>query len=188
MTGVPPGPVTEPAGAVGRPISMRRVLGTLTAALVTCVALGATAGCGSSSSSTATEPATSGSDPSGLPSRPRGPVEGARMVRLISLTGAGGQVQPIAAPLNTHADVAAFARQFRLPGFRHRIRIVLAEITPGAYTVGQIIAVGCDHPPGAEVIVNKDGNVVLVPHEVASPLEECLAPVTTVAIAALPTK
>jgi hypothetical protein len=34
---------------------------------------------------------------------------------------------------------------------------------------------------------NPDGSVSLVPHEVASPLQECLAPVTTVAIAVLPT-
>jgi hypothetical protein len=36
------------------------------------------------------------------------------------------------------------------------------------------------------VNVNKEGQVELVPGEVASPLEECLAPVTTVAIAVLP--
>ena len=35
-------------------------------------------------------------------------------------------------------------------------------------------------------MVNKDGRVELVPHEVASPLPECLAAVTTVAIAVLP--
>ncbi len=48
------------------------------------------------------------------------------------------------------------------------------------------MAVGCDRPPGADVMVNGDGDVVLVPHEVASPLEECLAAVTTVAVAVLP--
>jgi hypothetical protein len=36
------------------------------------------------------------------------------------------------------------------------------------------------------VIANDEGQVELVPREVASPLEECLAAVTTVAIAVLP--
>jgi hypothetical protein len=167
---------------------MRRTLGNLTAAVMTCLALGVTAGCGSSSSTTATDStSTPTSDPSGNPTRGPGPIEGAHVLPLISMTGAGGQAQPIASPLNTRHDVAAFARQFRLPEISARIQKVVNDAQePGHDLVGQIVMVGCDRPPGVVVNVNKEGQVELVPEEVASPLEECLAAVTTVAIAVLP--
>lgn len=168
---------------------MRRTLGTMTAAAATCLALGVTTGCGSSSSDTATDPERGpASDAAGLPSRTPGPIEGAKVLPLLSMTGAGGQPQPTATVLNTRADIQAFARQFRVPAMWHRIQSEIDEALaiPGHRIVGQIVMVGCDRPPGADVVVNKDGDVELVPHEVASPLQECLAPVTTVAIAVLP--
>jgi hypothetical protein len=166
---------------------MRRTLGYLTAALA-CVALGLTAGC-DSSSSTANDPGQGpASDPAGLPSRSPGTVEGAKVLPLISMTGAGGQPQPTATQLNSKPDLKAFARQFRVPAMWHRIETEVGDRLgkPGQQLVGQIVTVGCDRPPGADVMVNGEGDVILVPHEVASPLEECLAPVTTVAVAVLP--
>jgi hypothetical protein len=164
---------------------MRRTLGKLTAAAVTCLALGVTGGCGSSSS-TATD-SSPDSEPAGSPSRTPGAIDGAHVLPLISITGAGGEVQATAAPLDTEADIAAFARQFHVPVIRHRVRAAIArELTvPGHEIYGQVIAVGCDRPPGADVMVTQDGE--MVPHEVASPLEECLVAVTTIAIAVLPT-
>ena len=166
---------------------MRRSLGTLTATLLTCAALLFTAGCGSSSSSVAMDPA---SDPAGNPSRAPGPVAGAHVLPLISMTGAGGRVQTRATLLSTHADIASFARQFRVPAIRHRIITAVdgAHAGRGEQVYGQIVAVGCDRPPGADVVVTEAGDVQLLPHEVASPLEECLAAVTTVAIAVLPSR
>jgi hypothetical protein len=169
---------------------MRRTLGNLTAAAVTCLVLGVTAGC-DSSSSTASDPAADPTSDSGrLPSRSPGVIEGAQVLPLISMTGAGGQVQSTATVMNTQADVRAFARQFRAPAIWHRLQSVIGARLgePGHQVVAQILTVGCDRPPGAEVVVDKDGAVVLVPHEVASPLQECLAAVTTVAIAVLPTE
>jgi hypothetical protein len=167
---------------------MRRTLGNLTASALACVALGITAGCGSSSS-TAEDPGQGpASDPAGLPSRSPGTVEGAKVLPLISMTGAGGQPQRTATQLNSTPDLKAFARQFRVPAMWHRIESEVGDKIgmPGHQLVGQIVSVGCDRPPGADVIVNSEGDVVLVPREVASPLEECLAPVTTVAVAVLP--
>jgi hypothetical protein len=167
---------------------MRRTLGKLTASALACVALGLTAGCGSSSS-TATDPGQGpASDPAGIPSRSPGTIEGAKVLPLISMTGAGGQPQRTATQLNSTPDLKAFARQFRVPAMWHRIDSEVGDKIgkPGHQLVGQIVAVGCDRPPGADVVVNGDGDIVLMPHEVASPLEECLAPVTTVAIAVLP--
>jgi hypothetical protein len=168
---------------------MRRTLGHLTATALACVALGLTAGCGSSSS-TANDPGQGpASDPAGLPSRSPGTVEGAKVLPLISMTGAGGQPQPTATQLNSKPDLQAFARQFRVPAMWRRIEAEVGDRLgkPAQQIVGQIVTVGCDRPPGADVTVNEEGDVVLVPREVASPLEECLAPVTTVAVAILPT-
>jgi hypothetical protein len=165
------------------------MLGHLTAAALACVVLGLTAGCDSSSSSTANDPGRGpASDPAGLPSRSPGTVEGAKVLPLISMTGAGGQPQPTATQLDSKADLKAFARQFRVPAMWHRIDTEVGDRLgrPGQQVVGQIVAVGCDRPPGADVVVNEEGDVVLVPREVASPLEECLAAVTTVAVAVLP--
>jgi len=78
---------------------MRRILGTLVAT----TALAATAGCGSSTSSTAAGP----DSPS------PGPITGAKVLPLISQTGAGGQVSTTTTLLDTPAQVRAFSQQFR---------------------------------------------------------------------------
>jgi hypothetical protein len=178
----------EPTRRTPRPIPMRRTLGTLTAALLTCTALMLTAGCGSSSSSLATDPGSGpASDPAGSPWTP-GPIPDAHVLPLISLTAAGGQATAVATSLNSKSEVDRFVAQFRMPAMRNRIRAAVAgePRTSGHDVVGQVVSVGCDRPPGVDAMVHKDGKVQLVPHEVASPLEECLAAVTTVAIAVLP--
>lgn len=160
---------------------MRRILGILMVA----AALVATAGCGSSSSTTSLAPA---SDPAGNPSRSPGAVVGAHVLPLISMTGAGGRSAPTAVPLDDSGEIARFVGQFAMPAMRHRLQdaIAQASVPAGDGLVGQVVAVGCDRPPGADVVVDKDGRVQLVPHEVASPLPECLVAVTTVALAVVP--
>jgi hypothetical protein len=160
---------------------MRRLLGTLLATVV----LGTTAACGSSSSSIATDPA---SDPAGNPSRTPGPIEGAHVLPPISMTGIGGRAARTATPLNTPGEIARFLRQFPAPATQKRLRgaILAAPHPPGHDVVGQVVAIGCDRPPGVSAVVSKEGAVELVPGEVASPLQECLAAVTTVAIAVVP--
>jgi hypothetical protein len=159
---------------------VRRLFGTLLATLV----LGTTTACGSSSSSVATDPA---SDPAGNMSRSPGSVAGAHVLPLISMTGGGGRQTAHAQPLDTPAQVAAFLREFGAPSMRHRLRSAIAAApTAGRDLVGQVVAIGCDRPPGVDVVVGTDGQVQLVPREVASPLQECLAAVTTVALAVLP--
>jgi hypothetical protein len=159
---------------------MRRILGTVLATAL----LGVTGACGSSSSSVATDPA---SDPAGNPSRSPGSVAGARVLPLVSMTGGGGRRTSSAQPLDTSAEVARFLRQFGTPPMRARVRSAIAAApTDGEDLVGQVIAIGCDRPPGADVVVGTDGQVQIVAREVASPLQECLAAVTTVALAVVP--
>lgn len=164
--------MTEPASVVRRPNGMRHTLGTLLAT----AALAVTAGCGTSSSTTATPGPSEPSD---------GPIEGAQ-VTLVSQTGGGGRVSTAASSLDTRAQVAAFTRQFRAPAMAHQItKAVAGAAKSGQPVFGAVIAVGCDRPPGADVVL-AGGQVQIVPREVASPLPECLAAVTTVAVASVP--
>jgi hypothetical protein len=107
---------------------------------------------------------------------------------LISMTGIGGRTDSPATLLDTPSQIAGFVDQFPHPGTQQRLRaeIDAAAVPAGHDLYGQVIAVGCDRPPGADVMVDKGGNVELVPHEVASPLEECLVAVTTVGLAVVP--
>ncbi|HEX3930894.1 MAG TPA: hypothetical protein VHW64_09330 [Nocardioides sp.] len=135
-----------------------------------------TAACGSSSRGVATDP--------NIPQA--GPVTGAH-VSLVSMTGGGGRVSPRAALLDTDAHVRAFAAQFGPPAMRNRIRAAVGQArTRGQAVYGAVVALGCDRPPGAVVSLDGGGAVVITPRDVASPLPECLAAVTTVAIASVP--
>ncbi len=158
---------------------MRRILG----ALVATAALGCTSACGSAtSSSTATSPSAQ------VPDSPSaGPITGAKVLPLISQTGGGGQVSDRATLLGTRAQVASFTRQFRAPGLGQRVGAAAAEAAKSGHLVyGAVVALGCDVPPGALVSLDANGEVQLTAEEVASPRPECLAPVTTVALATVP--
>ena len=88
--------------------------------------------------------------------------------------------------LATPADVRGFTRQLQ-PAMVHRVTGAVARARKSGYLVyGAVVALGCDRPPGADVSLDADGEVQIVAQEVASPLPECLAPVTTVAIATVP--
>jgi hypothetical protein len=163
----------ERPGAAPRPITMKRTLGSL---LATATLLAVT-GCGASSSSTVAGPDT--------PSP--GPITGAQVLPLISVTGGGGRVAPSATLLDTKAHIRAFTGQFRAPTMAIRVAAAVQQaVASGHIVYGAVVAVGCDRPPGADVSLDADGQVQITAQEVASPLQECLAPVTTVAIASVP--
>ena len=174
---------------------MRRTLGTRLAPfllgpfLLGAACLVVLAGCGSSSSSVATDPGPApASDPAGNPSFSPGPIPGATVLPLISLTAAGGRASDAAATLTGAEDIDRFVAQFRMPAMQNRVRAAAQQAlkTPDRVVVAQVVAVGCDRPPGVDAMAGSDGQVRLVPHQVASPLQECLAAVTTVAVATLP--
>jgi hypothetical protein len=163
----------EPAASAPRPITMKRTLGTLLAT----AALLSTAGCGSSTSSTAAGPDTP----------TPGPITGARVLPLISVTGGGGTVSTRATLLDSKAHIRAFTGQFRPPTMPARVNAAVRQAaTSGHLVYGAVVAVGCDRPPGAVVSLDAEGQVEITGEEVASPLPECLAAVTTVAIASVP--
>ena len=152
---------------------MRRTLGPLLLALL--LTTGLAAGCGSSDG-TATD--RSSSTPSGTVSP--------ETIGLIGQSAAGGRVNEHATVLDDGAAVAAFSRQFRTDAVRHRIEgaIHTAHLASGKTVVGAVVSVGCDVPPGVEVEGTGDA-LTITPKKVASPLEECLVPVTTVALVAV---
>ena len=51
--------------------------------------------------------------------------------------------------------------------------------------MGAVVSIGCDVPPGVDGDQSADG-WVFTPQEVARPLQECFAPVTSVALVAVP--
>jgi hypothetical protein len=172
---------------------MRRTLGALllTAALATA----ALAGCADDGGDTRAEDAASGaasaspSDlpsaaPSGAPST-RGAVDFTE-VALLSETAAGGEVEHRATVLDDASAVNGFAAQFDSGAMSDELTTAVrgADVAEGQELAAAVVSIGCDVPPG--VTVQKlEGGVAILPLKVKSPLKECLAPVTTVALVAV---
>lgn len=100
---------------------------------------------------------------------------------LVHATAGEGEAADTATELPDAAAVEEYAAQFDdvLAG---KVQRAAGDIEVGADEVlaAQVVAIGCDVPPGATY---RDG--AFVPAKVASPLRECFAPVTTVALAAV---
>ncbi len=81
----------------------------------------------------------------------------------------------------------AFTQQFERGGLDEKIAQAVAGATvPEGYTVmGAVVSIGCDVPPGVTVTQSSDG-WVFTPQKVDKPLQECFAPVTSVALVAVP--
>jgi hypothetical protein len=104
---------------------------------------------------------------------------------LVSGTAAGGDPARLATPLADRAAVAAYVRQFSDP-FASKLTSAIDRIPvpSDSSLVAAVVAIGCDVPPGVDVERTIEG-VVIEPHRLASPHQECFAPVTTVALAAV---
>jgi hypothetical protein len=166
----------------------RLLLGSVAAALVLLVA-----GCGDSSSDTAADPAdptTSAGQTSAPTQSPSSPPTGGAVdfveIALISQTAAGGEVDP-AVRLDDQAARETFLGQFERQEFGTKIdnQIAAASVPEGHVLLGAVVSIGCDVPPGVSVTAVAEGWVIH-PLKVASPLQECFAPVTTVALVAVP--
>ena len=146
--------MAEPGSGQYRPTVMRRTLGTLALLLATLPSLG---GCGDD---------TSAQSP---------PAEAADVI-LVSATAAGGDVETRATDVTDEAGLTAYVELLD-DSLATRVTKAAGEVH-GDVVLAQVVSVGCDVPPSAEV----QGDVI-VPAEVAKPMKECLAPVTTVAVA-----
>jgi hypothetical protein len=185
---------------------MRRLLGSVLPALAVVAVLAS--GCGDEEGGSATDdstPTSSGSTSTGTPTEtptepptetptetstdapPLGEVVDVEMVDIMTETAAGGTVSELAVPLGDQAAVDEFTAQFeppRLPG-RVNEAVAGAEVPDGMLLYGAVIAVGCDAPPGLQVVTSEAGLQVTAA-KVPSPHVECFAPMTTVAVFLVP--
>ena len=177
---------------------MRRTLGALI--LTAALAAPALAGCADDGGETRAEDAasatssgsTSSASPSDGPSSPpagaaspRGAVDFTE-VALLSETAAGGEVEHRATVLDDATTVSQFAAQFDSGTMSDQLTTAArgADVAKGQELAAAVVSIGCDVPPG--VTVRKvEGGVAILPLKVKTPLKECLAPVTTVALVAV---
>ena len=176
---------------------MKRILGNLPLLLALLVLLPA-AGCGDDTSgdSRAEDPSSSSSPPSPSGSSSESPSPGGDAtpvpvdfteVALISETNAGGEVSRQPTLLDSPAAVTGFAGTLegRTMAGKIKAAVVEADVPEGQAVVGSVVAIGCDVPPGVRVDWNGTGLKVTA-QKVKAPAQECLAPVTTVALLTVP--
>ncbi|WP_193611337.1 hypothetical protein [Nocardioides lijunqiniae] len=170
---------------------MRRTLGPL-------LLLTLLAGCGDGDDggdTTAEDVPASSSSPSLTPT-PGEPSSGGTteppptgepvVVALLSETAAGGSAADVLTPVEG-AAVDAFLAQLDSATLGEQVRAAVDQhsLATGHSLGAAVVALGCDVPP--EVFVTRqDGAWTVTPAKVASPLQECFAPVTTVVVVDVP--
>jgi len=158
---------------------MRRILGTFLLVL-------ALSGCGSDTGDSPSDTLTPRDTPTATetPTTTETSEPRAEVVEIVSETAAGGETGGPAVRVDRPAGVARLTRDFRTPGLEAKVRSVVrhTSVAEGQGLYAAVIAVGCDVPPSASVEV-RDGKVVITAGKIPKPMPECLAPVTSVAIA-----
>lgn len=122
------------------------------------------------------------SDPSSSTSQDPGTV-GFEEVAILHETAAGGEVSQTPVVLDSEDAVDGFVGAFTRGTLGEQVRteVDATDVPEGKVLVGSVIGLGCDVPPGVNVSTDADG-LRVSGRKVASPLPECLAPVTTVAL------
>lgn len=155
---------------------MRTRLGTLALALAAGGSL--LAGCG--------EEASTGADPAADPTSASPLPADAEVVAIVSASAAGGDVARTPTYVGDRLSLLRYAGRLddRLRG--QLVEAVEAHPVGDGRAVGAaVIAVGCDVPPTAYVTVTGDGYQVTAA-KAADAQQECLVPVTSVAVLDLP--
>jgi len=103
-------------------------------------------------------------------------------VVLVSGPAGGGDSATESTDVTGEDALASYLEQFE-QSLAAKVSVAAAKVDvgDGERLVAQVVSVGCDVPPGATVRGDE-----IVPDKVDSPLKECFAPVTTVALAAVP--
>jgi hypothetical protein len=106
-------------------------------------------------------------------------------VAIVHATAAGGSVSTNPVRVDSDEALDGFVAQFERPDLGQKVRSAVAgaDIPDGHVPAAAVVALGCDVPPGVSVVTDRELRVV--PDKVASPLKECFAPVTSVAVLTL---
>jgi hypothetical protein len=144
---------------------MRRILCALLLA-------GALTGCGDDDGGT-TDPTPDAAEP--------------EVVQIVALSSAGGKVAPRGYFVDDRDEMKAYVKTFAdrddvVEALQQAVRD--AGEREGRLAVATI-AVGCDVPPGASVIVSTKGPEVR-PSKIVDPIPECFAPTTSIALVEIP--
>jgi hypothetical protein len=171
---------------------MRHPLGSVLPAFLLA---GLLAACGDASDSggVAQDPAPTSStaSPTASPTASSAaPTDGAvdfELVTTFTETEAGGQVSQVAVPFAGGDDVQAFTAQFETDAMKARVQeeVQKVDVPDGMVLYGAVVAIGCDAPDKVAV-TRTDAGLVITALKVASPLQECFAPMTTVALVLVP--
>lgn len=139
----------------------------------------------SSPSPSPTSPGDSGSRSTSDSPAPSGAVEFTQ-IALISQTAAGGKTDPRPTVLTNRVRVRRFASQFERDDLAGRMLATIrkADLPTGHNFAAAVVSIGCDVPPGVTV-QRQEGALAILPLKVKNPLQECLAPVTTVALVSI---
>jgi hypothetical protein len=165
---------------------MRRFLGSVLPAVVLAGALAGTlAGCGGDQTGTVTDdpaPTVSSSATSGT-----GDEVEFELVDMITETAAGGAAAEAAVPLSDDLAVQQFTSQFETDTMTTRIQDAVdkTDVPADMLLYGAVVAIGCDSPTDVNV-TSSDQGLAITAQEVPSPMPECFAPMTTVALVLVP--
>lgn len=145
------------------------------AAVVAVLAAGPTlGGCQSDDGGSALDPSEA------VPTRQAEP----RLLTLVSQSAVGGEVSPLAQPLDSQVAIEEFASGFRdglmLGPLTSTLDVV--DVPDGQVAAGAVVAIGCEPPTEVDIEVTDAG--VEVTAEPVKSDRQCLAPVTTVALIA----
>jgi|GEM_PF-2461735 len=109
-----------------------------------------------------------------------------QVVDIVSGTAAGGDVARVATVIEDDQDLARYLRQFESPFIGDLTDAIDAHELADDRVLGlAVIAISCDEPPSATVTFDGEALVVTA-GKVVDPLQECFAPVTSVAVLDLP--
>jgi hypothetical protein len=160
---------------------MRRTLGTLVATTLLLT------GCGTDAddSGPASDPASTTSAPDDGTSPADGVVEH-RLVELVTVSQVGGAVSPRASVLDDASAVATFTDPFEGSRMTESVEAAVRRADPASDEVlaAAVVAIGCDAPQ--EVSVERRGDELLVHPGKIPTTKQCLVPMTTVALVAVP--
>jgi len=116
---------------------------------------------------------------------PKGQVD-FKLVKLFTMTAAGGRVDPEAVPLADVVAVDEFSKQFETDSIRTTLigLVKTTDVPDGKALYGAVVAIGCEQPPGVLVRSTDTGLTIEAKSSPGSPTpqKECFAPMTSVAL------